>query len=238
MHAVARVNADGPSAAGGEPGAGVGGRAGRGGAPRRGLPARGSAPGTSRRCAGAPSARALCCGPASVLSRPGLCAGHALVAPRAPLASPPGGARGARWRGRRRGGRARWCAARAGRAPPPPPTPFLYCLDTSRPSPRTNWTRLVLLPVLTGHGGQEQEEEAEWEEEASDATGEITEHVGYPPPPRTKWTRRVPHPVLIGHAAAFGRDHRACRRALAPPRPFAARRRTARLSRPSARADA
>ena len=28
--------------------------------------------------------------------------------------------------------------------PPPPPPPFLYCLDTSRPSPRTNWTRLVL----------------------------------------------------------------------------------------------
>jgi hypothetical protein len=30
------------------------------------------------------------------------------------------------------------------------PPPFLYKLDTSRPSPRTNWTRLVLLPVLTG----------------------------------------------------------------------------------------
>ena len=39
----------------------------------------------------------------------------------------------------------------SGRGPPRVPEalarPFLYCLDTSRPSPRTNWTRLVLLPV-------------------------------------------------------------------------------------------
>jgi hypothetical protein len=41
----------------------------------------------------------------------------------------------------------------SGRGPPRVPEalarPFLYCLDTSRPSPRTNWTRLVLLPVLS-----------------------------------------------------------------------------------------
>ena len=125
VHAVARVNADGPSAAGGEPG-----RVSavvqvevelRGEAAGAGVGA-----GDEQTVRGRPVARALCCGPASVLSRPGLCAGHALVAPRAPLASPPGGARGARWRGRRRGGRARWCAARAGRAPPTPhPLPVL-----------------------------------------------------------------------------------------------------------------
>jgi hypothetical protein len=35
-------------------------------------------------------------------------------------------------------------------SPPPPPCP-LYQLDTSRPSPRTKRTRLVLPPVLSGH---------------------------------------------------------------------------------------
>jgi hypothetical protein len=98
--------------------------------------------------------------------------------------------------------------------PPRPPPP---------PSPCTNWTRLVLRPVLSGHvssfadercrparapflgrrspaGSSPREGAGRTPRAAAGAGAPLT---GRPPPPRTKWTRRVPHPVLIGHAASL-----------------------------------
>jgi hypothetical protein len=53
------------------------------------------------------------------------------------------------WRRRRRASHARWCSrlriVKRRKAPPPPP-PLPYKVDTSRPSLRTNWTRLVPFP--------------------------------------------------------------------------------------------
>jgi hypothetical protein len=43
-----------------------------------------------------------------------------------------------------------WRGVVVGWHPPPPPS-LPYKVDTSRPSLRTNWTRLVPRPVLTGH---------------------------------------------------------------------------------------
>ena len=61
-----------------------------------------------------------------------------------------------------------------------PPPSLSYKVDTSRPSLRTNWTRLVPFAQVqrnnAEHGGRA-------------GSG--------------KWTRRVPHPVLIGHDASL-----------------------------------
>ena len=100
--------------------------------------------------------------------------------------------------------------------PTPPPSSLPYKVDTSRPSLRTNRTRLVhsrfmLDPTKTSWAVFSAiEVHAPTPQPTSQrAGGAPAAHAAgrcRPPPPplpRTKWTRRVPHPVLIGHAASL-----------------------------------
>jgi len=77
--------------------------------------------------------------------------------------------------------------ATGARAPPPPPPSLPYYLDTSRPSSRTNRTRLVppLVQVL-----------AQVKERSVRYGGESFTELRWDPPPS-------PPLVLIGHAASL-----------------------------------
>jgi len=109
----------------------------------------------------------------------------------------------------------------AGETTPAPPS-LPYKADVSRPSPRTNWTRLVPPPVgrdksgnappassaracdiaAMGAGGRMRIPRLQGSSGSRSGAG-AARHCASSPPPRTKWTRRVPHPVLIGHAASL-----------------------------------
>ena len=96
-------------------------------------------------------------------------------------------------------------------------------MDTSRPSLRTNWTRLVFLRAgldrearddARGRAARARRATAapkvkRSRQEGGGGGAAAAGAAGVPlvggrtppPPPRTEWTHRVPHPVLIGHAS-------------------------------------
>ena len=84
-------------------------------------------------------------------------------------------------------------------------------MDTPRPSPRTNRTRRVPLPVQISEQGAWGHSDYPFNvggrlppAHRSDYSlwylAEFVKPGQAQPPPRTKWTRLVPRPVLIGHA--------------------------------------
>jgi hypothetical protein len=94
--------------------------------------------------------------------------------------------------------------ARGRQSPPAPPAPSLpYKVDTSRPSLRTNWTRLGAR--FAHRAAARCRPSGGLRACGVDARGEVS-YDARPPPPcpyRTKWTRRVPHPVPTLHVLSL-----------------------------------
>jgi len=103
--------------------------------------------------------------------------------------------RAARAAGRQRGRRVVCVCSRSRAAHPPPPS-LPYKVDTSRPSRRTDWTRLVPSRAASARASARMR----WAAGADRLPPLLSDTPC--PSPRTNRTRRVPHPVLIGHVSS------------------------------------